>query len=130
MNPKAESSPARIVVRDASFTEKYREDYVRRLAQGEPVIEHKTENIIDRKAGTAAHPRTGERVLPGARFGGEILLHIYAGDDAEAMAERIRHAMGVVQEFSSLGASGSRGYGRVRFENVKQETIPLAGVTV
>lgn len=126
MKPGAESAPTRIVVRDAPFAKSYRIEYEKRLKEGLPVLEQKTENIINRKSGTAEHPRTGERLLPGARFNGEIIIHVYDGDDGQQMANRIRHAMAVVQETSGLGAGGSRGSGRVRFENVKEEQIPLA----
>lgn len=130
MKPKALSAPARIVVRDARFTDEYRSQYQERLRDGKPVLEEKTENIVNRKSGTAEHPRTGERILPRSRFAGEILLHIYQGDDAAKMTKEIRHSLGIVQNFSGLGAGGSRGYGRTRFDKVREETISLSGITL
>ena len=130
MNPAAQSAPTRIVVRDAMFTPTYRTEYEHRIREGQFVLEEKTENIVNRKTGTAEHPRTGERVLPGASFDGEIIVHVYDGDDPKKMIGQIRHVMGVVQEASGLGAAGSRGYGRVRFENVREEQIDLKALSV
>src|SRR5262249_49447911 len=93
-----------------------------------PVFELKTENIVDRKSGAAEHPRTGERVLPGSQFDGEIILHVYEGDKDGEWVALLRKALRVVEEFSALGAGGSRGSGRVKFLDVKEEKIDLAKV--
>jgi CRISPR-associated protein Csm3 len=128
--PNAECAPTRIVVRDAHFTPGYRDEYEKRLQEGRPVLEEKTENLVNRKSGAAKDPHTGERVLPGARFAAEIILHIYEGDEAADMERSIRHALAVVQEASSIGAGGSRGSGRVRFENLSSSAIPLASLQI
>lgn len=130
MKPGAASAPTRIVVRDAPLTRESKENFRRAAQAGVPAFEEKTENIVDRKAGTAKHPRTGERVLPGTVFDGEILLHIYEGDDAAALSRFVRHGLGIIQEGSSLGASGSRGYGKVSFQSLKEETLKLDKLTV
>ena len=130
MNPNAASAPTRIVVRDALLSEPSRKTFQEAVLAGAPVFEEKTENIVDRKAGTAKHPRTGERVLPGTVFEGEIILHVYEGDDAPQMTSFVRHGLGIIQEGSSLGASGSRGYGRVRFQDLQAETLKLDQLTV
>ena len=69
-------------------------------------------------------------MLPGTVFHGEILLHIYEGDDADEMTKSVRHGLGIIQEASSLGAGGSRGAGRVKFENLKEENIALKDLKV
>ncbi len=130
MKPGAASAPTRIVVRDALLSGQSRTRFQEAVLAGVPVLEEKTENIIDRKAGTARSPRTGERVLPGTVFDGEIILHIYEGDDADEMTKFIRHGLGIIQEACSLGASGSRGYGKVRFENLQVETLKLDQLTI
>jgi CRISPR-associated protein Csm3 len=81
-------------------------------------------------SGAAEHPRTGERVLPDTTFDGQILLHIYEGDDEKKLAEFVRHGLGIIQEASSVGASGSRGYGRVSFENLTQEILNVRDLKV
>jgi CRISPR-associated protein Csm3 len=130
LKPKPDCAPTRIVVRDSPMSEKSREHFDEAQRNGEPTVEEKTENIINRKSGAAEHPRTGERVLPGTTFDGEILLHIYEGDDAKKMVEFMRHGLGIIQEASSIGASGSRGYGKVRFEDIKEETLKVSELKV
>jgi len=130
MNPNAVSSPTRIVVRDAPLSKEWREKFETAIKSGSPFFEEKTENVVDRKAGTAKHPRTGERVPPGTAFDGEIILHVYEGDDSDKLTKFVRHGLGIIQEGSSLGASGSRGYGKVRFEKVREEKKKLAQLTV
>lgn len=130
MNPGAHSSPTRIVVRDARLAEASRATFQQSLKAGKPFFEEKTENIVDRKSGTAKHPRTGERVPPGTVFDGEILLHVYQGDDPAKMESFVRRGLGLIEKASSLGASGSRGYGKVRFENFKSEVTDVSQVTL
>jgi CRISPR-associated protein Csm3 len=116
-NPKAESAPTRVIVRDAPFTKDYREQFLAREAEGKPGLEIKTENLVNRNTGAAVFPHTGERVLPGAKFSGQILLNIYDTDKGrkDQMVKTLRHAMALVQEAGSLGAAGSRGSGAVKF---------------
>ena len=124
-NTRAESAPTRIVFRDAHMSEDSRKDFRQRQKEGQPTFEVKTENTINRKTGAAVNPRTGERVLPGTDFEGEILLHIYEGDDAGGLEDFVRQGLAIIQEGSSIGASGSRGYGKVRFQKVLRETLDL-----
>ncbi len=126
MKPDSECAPTRIIVRDAPLTSDSRARYHELLRGGKEPIETKTENIIDRKQGTARHPRTGERVAPGMRFDGQIILHIYEGDDDARMVGTIKQALKAVEEFSGIGASVSRGYGKVRFHNIQEQKTRLA----
>lgn len=125
-----ECGVTRIVVRDSLMSETSRQNLRQAEVKGKPTVEHKTENVINRNSGAAEHPRTGERLLPGTTFDGEILLHIYEKDDAKKMTAFVRHGLGIIQEASSLGAGGSRGSGKVKFDNVREETVPLANLTV
>jgi CRISPR-associated protein Csm3 len=129
-NTKPECGVTRIVVRDSFMSADSRKAFLDAEAAGKPTVELKTENVINRRSGAAEHPRTGERLLPGTVFHGEILLHIYDGDNAVKMIEFVRHGLGIIQEASSLGAGGSRGSGKVSFENVQEETIPLETLKV
>jgi CRISPR-associated protein Csm3 len=112
------------------MSEASRKAFVETGAAGKPTVEHKTENVINRSSGAAEHPRTGERLLPGTVFDGEILLHVYEKDDAKKMTAFVRHGLGIIQEASSLGAGGSRGSGKVSFLNVREESVPLEKMTV
>ena len=81
-----------------------------------PYTEAKSENRINRISGTAEHPRQTERVPAGARFTFRLSLKTYDGDD-----DSLRHTLlqGLkLLEWDSLGGSGSRGYGKIRFENL------------
>jgi len=128
--PNAPSAPTRVVVRDGLLSEASRKQFQERVQAGQPILEEKTENIVNRKSGTAEHPRTSERVFPGTVFDGEILLHIYETDNQEDMVKFIRRGLGLIQEASSLGASGSRGYGKVKFENLKVEKLDVEKITL
>jgi len=84
--------------------------------------EAKTENAIDRLT-SAANPRTMERVPADSVFEVEMLFDIYKDDDKQKMKKIFEGIM--LLEDSSLGGGGSRGSGRVVFENIKvfQRTI-------
>jgi len=124
-NPNAQCAPTRIVVRDARLSARSREALESAEKEGRPTVELKTENVINRRTGTAEHPRTGERVLPGTVFDAEILLHVYSGDNPKEFADFVRQGLAIIQEGSSLGASGSRGYGKVRFDALNEKITPL-----
>lgn len=101
--------PSRLLVRDATLV----------IGDGEDPdrwVEVKSENNIDRRTGVAGSPRLMERVVPNARFRFEITVRVFDGDDRrpELMAA-VRKALNLI-ELDYLGASGSRGYGKVRFE--------------
>ncbi len=101
----------------------------------------KWENTIDRRKGTAEHPRQLERVPAGAQFNFEIVYDLY--DDAKdpyeysAKEKEIygekpknnqtkaqKHAWSLLAamkllESDYLGGQGSRGYGKISFQEVK-----------
>ena len=106
----------RLLVRDAMLEDK--ENFKKRFKDLEfEYTETKWENTIDRKTGTAQHPRQLERVPAGAKFEFEIVYDEY--DDAKTKEHlmTLRTAMRLL-EGDYLGGSGSRGYGKVRFEGV------------
>ena len=82
--------------------------------------ELKSENTIDRIKGTASNPRHTERVIPGSEFEGIITIRIFEGDTFEDTLEVLEKGIKMLED-DYLGGSGSRGYGRVEFENI--ETI-------
>lgn len=77
------------------------------------LTEVKSENSIDRIKGSAEHPRFSERVPSGIEFDLEIYLKEFEGD--KGLEEILLEGMKLL-EYDALGGSGSRGYGRVRFE--------------
>jgi CRISPR-associated protein Csm3 len=128
MNTNAGTS--RLTVRDARFTPEYLAQWQQRVAEGLPVLETKTENIIHRERGVAQHPRTQERVPAGAVFGAEMVLRVFEKDNDTEMLKNLKNALAVIQRFDSLGAGGSRGSGRIRIRNFRSEKIALAGLTL
>lgn len=82
--------------------------------------ELKSENTIDRIKGTASNPRHTERVIPGSEFKGTITLRIFEGDTYENTVNILERGIKMLED-DYLGGNGSRGYGRVKFENI--ETI-------
>ncbi len=113
--------PSRIIVRDAHLTEQSRRalDQMKQ-EKGLIYVEEKYENSIDRLKGTAKNPRPSERVPAGIDFDFEVVLRVFEGDDEEAMMEKIKEALRLVQA-DALGGSGSRGYGKVEFVACKDE---------
>lgn len=125
MNMRVECGPPRLTVRDAHFTLAYAKKW-----KENPVLEAKTENIINRSRGTAEHPRTQERVPSGAVFQAEMLLKVFEGDNSDKMVKDLKHALAVLQRFDSLGAGGSRGSGRIEILNFAEKKVPLSELTL
>ncbi len=109
----------RIIVRDASLSEESRNIYKSMMAEkGKSFIEKKVENIVNRKTGTAEHPRSQERVPAGAKFDFEIVLQIYENDDEKKIVDFVKEGLKEVQQ-TYLGGFGSRGSGQVKFTELK-----------
>ena len=88
-----------------------------------PYTEAKSENRINRISGTAEHPRQTERVPAGARFTFRLSLKTYDGNDDSLRHTRLQGLK--LLEWDSLGGSGSRGYGKIRFENLCIDGQPI-----
>lgn len=86
------------------------------------LTEAKMENSIDRIRGVAINPRQTERVPAGAKFEFRLTLreHKNDGDLLDTILKGLR-----LIEISGLGGSGSRGYGKVQFNNLKCDDDPL-----
>lgn len=105
--------PTRTIVRDA-----YPDDETLELWDNEALIsgaELKYENSINR-INSSANPRNIERVPKGSKFDFEIIFSVYKGDD-----ENISYLLDAMRllEDNYLGGSGSRGFGQIKFENIK-----------
>ncbi|WP_044469478.1 type III-A CRISPR-associated RAMP protein Csm3 [Mannheimia massilioguelmaensis] len=90
------------------------------------LTEAKSENTINRITATADNPRQTERVPAGAEFDFKLTLRQFEGDSDELLNLVLKGLR--LLELDSLGGSGSRGYGKVAFENLtvggKAETLP------
>ena len=127
-NDKERGKATRLLVRDAVLdTAKFRADF-RGAELESDYTESKWENTINRKTGTAEHPRQLERVPSGAEFTFEMVYDRFATDgkenDTQDDLTRLRTAMRLL-EGDYIGGSGSRGYGKIRFESVTYTTTKV-----
>ncbi|MEL6634147.1 MAG: type III-A CRISPR-associated RAMP protein Csm3 [Bacteroidota bacterium] len=109
--------PTRLIVRDAMLDEQSfhanfdREDLDTRYTMV------KWENTINRKTGTAEHPRQIERVPAGAQFSFEMIYNVFEDGQEKAHMDAIKEAMNMLQD-DYLGGHGTRGYGQIAFQEV------------
>jgi CRISPR-associated protein Csm3 len=85
--------------------------------------EIKTENAINRLT-SRANPRKVERVPAGVVFFGEMAFHLFAREDPELL-KVVFEGMRLLED-DYLGGYGSRGSGKVRFENIEVVLRPKA----
>src|ERR1700683_197929 len=109
------ATPARLSVFDAplvtaSITPQMRESL------DDELTEVKSENAIDRIT-SQANPRTLERVPAGARFQIRMVLDILCPEDA-GLPGLVMQGLRLLED-DTLGGGGSRGSGRVRFDNLR-----------
>jgi len=109
------ATPARLSVFDApliagSITPQMRENL------DDELTEVKSENAIDRIT-SQANPRTLERVPAGARFKVRMVLDLLCAEDA-VLPGLLVQGLALLQD-DALGGGGSRGNGRVSFDNLK-----------
>lgn len=85
-------------------------------ADNEFTTEVKSENVINRISGVVEYPRFTERVVAGAVFDFRLSIKVI-DDEAENLLPTVLAGLKLL-ELDSLGGSGSRGYGKVAFENI------------
>jgi CRISPR-associated protein Csm3 len=93
-------------------------------------LEEKGENRIDRVT-SAADPRQVVRVRPGVVFGGALRLLLFNIDKGFVgrNLELVARGLKLIEE-TYLGASGSRGYGRVKFRRLRVATARASDPTL
>lgn len=116
--PNHNLGPTRIIVRDSKL-----------VRGGE--LETKSENIIDRKTGTALHPRKVERVSEGSEFEFTVSLQVWDLDEGcnynskqggDALVEFVKDGLREVQN-TGLGGGISKGYGEIEFRDLKLDGV-------
>jgi len=112
---RRETEPTRLIFRDAHVNDQWRE----RLA-GESFV--KFETAINRRTGTVQQGslRNQEYVPAGTAFDFELSVRIFEGDPKDKFKDAIKKAIRLLED-DYLGGSGTRGYGKVKFENLKFE---------
>ncbi len=119
-NTRHELGPTRIIVRDAQCTQ-----------GGE--TELKSENVIDRKTGTALHPRKVERVVAGSEFSLRIGIQVWDLDansnhngktGGDALVEFVTEGLRALRQ-TGLGSGISKGSGEIEFRDLKLGGTPF-----
>ncbi len=81
------------------------------------LTEVKSENSINRISGVALNPRQTERVPAGAQFDFRLSVKQLSGDSDDLLNIVLQGLK--LLELDSVGGSGSRGYGKVKFVSLK-----------
>ena len=108
-----EIGPTRLSFWDCNLNEAWLRE---RDVQNDLLTESKSENQIDRISGVARHPRHTERVPAGACFDFRLSVKQLDADD-QRLLDVLLAGLRLI-ELDSLGGSGSRGYGKVRFSDL------------
>lgn len=119
--------PSRIIVRDAYLTEQSGLQLKENDNLDMPYTEGKWENVINRTKGTAEHPRQIERIPAGAIFNTEFIINVWDGDDENMLKDLLKEGIRAIEN-DYLGGNGSRGYGQVKFGELKIEDITFGNV--
>lgn len=107
-----EIGPSRLAFWDCSLDSKWADEM---NAKNLLLTEVKMENTIDRIRGTAEHPRNTERVPATAKFDFNLTIRVH---DNEDLTDTILVGLKLL-ELTGLGGSGSRGYGKIAFRDLK-----------
>jgi len=119
---KSEIGPGRLIVRDANLLQESKEKLTKlKIEKGLPYSEEKYENTINRIT-ARANPRSIERVPAGIKFNFELVYRVFdMGDAGKTDLDLLQHVKEGLKliENDALGGSGSRGSGKVKFNNIK-----------
>lgn len=111
---KGRNAPARLIVRDCHL-EPESVDKLKKIDTGLYMTEWKFENGLDRVT-AAANPKQLERVPAGTRFKFEMIYTVENQEQAVEDLQNLAIALAILED-DALGGHGSRGYGKIRFEN-------------
>ncbi len=113
--------PSRLAFWDCSLDPKWAEEMD---SKNLLLTEVKMENSIDRISGAAAHGsgvRITERVPATAKFDFNLTIRVH---DNEDLTDTILVGLKLL-ELTGLGGSGSRGYGKIQFNDLKLDNQPI-----
>ena len=116
------NQPSKIIVRDAMLSEDSKKMLLDCDNLDMPYTENKFENVIDRVKGIAQHPRQTERVPAGAVFNAEFIINVWDDDDEQELMALFEKGIRLLEN-DYLGGSGSRGYGQIKFEEMKKTEL-------
>lgn len=112
------NQPSKLIVRDAMLTEASAKELRDCENLDMPYTEGKWENVIHRVNGTAEHPRQTERIPAGVSFDVEFVINVWDDDNAEDLVNLLKKGINALEN-DYLGGSGSRGYGQIKFGELK-----------
>lgn len=113
-------SPSRILISDMVLAN----EKELRKQEINSLTEVKFENSISRQT-AVANPRQIERVIRGARFDIDFIYEVKQEDNVEdiiADMNLLSEGMRLL-EYDYLGGHGSRGYGKVKFQDVRADVV-------
>ena len=113
---RGRNSPSRLIARDCHLFGSFAEQ-LKKIDTGLFMTEWKFENGLDRIT-AAANPRQIERVPAGAKYHFELVYTIEDSSQAAEDLQNLAIALAILED-DALGGHGSRGYGKVRFENFR-----------
>jgi len=111
---KGRNAPARLIIRDAHLKPESAQQ-LNNVDTGLFMTEWKFENGIDRIT-SAANPRQLERVPAGSQFNFELSYTVERNDQVKEDLQNIAIALAILED-DALGGHGSRGYGKIKFQN-------------
>lgn len=114
---KGQTHPSRIIVADMIMSnsgELHKKEI-------NSMTEVKFENTISRQT-AVANPRQIERVIRGAQFDLDIIYEVEAADEILSDMRLVAEGMKLLQ-YDYLGGHGSRGYGKVKFNDVCADVV-------
>lgn len=120
-----DNKPSKIIFRDSYLTLDSAEQLKQSNNLDMPYTESKFENTIDRLTGVTKKGgiRQIERVPAGVYFDIEIIINVWDNDeDGEKSLELLKNGIHALEN-DYLGGNGSRGYGQVKFSELKTEEI-------
>lgn len=114
---------SKLIVRDAYMDSESKKKLEESEFTDMPYSEVKFENTIDRVSGKADNPRQTERVPAGVFFDVEFVINVWDNEeDGKKSFDLLQKGIKALEN-DYLGGSGSRGYGQVRFADLKKEEI-------
>lgn len=118
-------APTRLLVDDFTPSDEFMKAHWDEFESIADFIEEKSENRIDRIT-SAADPRQIARVRPGIEFSGKFRVLVFDIDKDHLKRYLTTLALGMkLLEETYLGASGSRGYGRIKFKKIGLNLVTL-----
>jgi len=113
-----ELGPTRVAFADCYLNKEWKEKAIENLW---PLAIEKSETAIDRITGTAKNGslRITEMVPAGAEFDFKLSFKVFCDQDKK-LFDKLKKGLELLVK-DAIGGSGSRGYGRIRFENLRGE---------